>query len=76
MTVTFKIPISEPALEVRPFFMALHHLPPFHKESQQRAETLPATDYLSTSDMSLPSLPTLPGSDIDRLCALIQGLGR
>lgn len=63
-------------IETRPFFMSLHRLPPFQAESRKRRGNLPVTDHLSANGINLPSFPTLPDSEIERLCATIRRLRR
>lgn len=61
-------------IETRPFFMALHRLPPFQKESQQRGETLPVTENLSRCGLNLPSYPGLADAEIARISEFIRRL--
>jgi perosamine synthetase len=67
--------LARAGFETRPFFRALHRLPPFEAESRRRQERLPVTDALSTSGMNLPTFPHLEDSAIERLCAVIRRLG-
>jgi perosamine synthetase len=52
-------------IETRPFFMSLHHLPPFREKSLIRKEHLPITDYLSASGLNLPTYSSLTNDDLD-----------
>ncbi|MOA50951.1 hypothetical protein D3C78_1740340 [compost metagenome] len=54
--------------------MALHRLPPFQKESQQRGETLPVTENLSRCGLNLPSYPGLADAEIARISEFIRRL--
>jgi perosamine synthetase len=68
--------LAKEGFETRPFFMALHRLPPFQAESSRRGERLPITDHLSASGMNLPSFPGLRDAEIERLCEVIRRLRR
>lgn len=68
--------LAKEGFETRPFFMALHRLPPFQSSSRARKEHLPVTDRLSASGMNLPSFPGLRDAEIGRLCEVIRRLRR
>lgn len=58
--------------ETRPFFRALHHLPPFVAEARRRGDHLPVTDALSASGLNLPTFSRLSEPEIARLCDAIR----
>ncbi len=59
-------------VETRPFFIPLHTLPPFRKESTARGEYLPVTDALAESGINLPTHTFLTKDDIYYICDLIR----
>ncbi|MGD0088582.1 MAG: DegT/DnrJ/EryC1/StrS family aminotransferase [Planctomycetota bacterium] len=64
--------LAENGVDTRPFFIALHHLPPFREESRRRGANLSATERLSVSGMNLPTFNTLGDNDIQRICEVIR----
>jgi perosamine synthetase len=64
--------LSGEGIETRPFFIALHRLPPFRELSLRRCENLPMTDRLSSSGMNLPTYVALTNSQIERIAAIIK----
>ena len=68
--------LAAQGIETRPFFRALHRLPPFQKASQERGETLPVTDSLSRCGLNLPSYPGLSDDDLRRIAKAITRLRR
>lgn len=64
--------LGEAGIETRPFFMALHHLPPFREEAQRRNENLPVTDKLSQSGINLPTYSQLSFKDIEYIGKIIN----
>lgn len=68
--------LAEEGIETRPFFIALHHLPPFREESRNRNEQLPVTESLSASGLNLPTYNTLSESDIGRVASAIRKFRR
>jgi len=63
-------------IDSRPFFIALHRLPPFREESRRRAENLPVTDHLSATGLNLPTFNGLSESDQERITTAIRDLSR
>jgi len=59
-------------IETRPFFLALHKLPPFREEASRRNTNLPVTDRLSEAGLNLPTYNTLGDSDIDFIAEAIR----
>jgi perosamine synthetase len=59
-------------VETRPFFIALHHLPPFREESRRRGEELPITDRLSATGMNLPTYSALTEADQERIASMVR----
>jgi perosamine synthetase len=68
--------LSEKGIDTRPFFLALHRLPPFREESKRRGEALPNTDALSEAGMNLPTFSALTDSQLDYIADAIQQLRR
>ncbi len=64
--------LDKVGIDTRPFFMALHHLPPFREESAKRGEILPVTDQLSNTGMNLPTYVGLSNDDIERIATAIR----
>jgi perosamine synthetase len=63
-------------VETRPFFLALHRLPPFREESLKRNENLPCTDLLSRQGMNLPTYSALSDVDQELIVNMIREFGR
>ena len=61
-------------IESRPFFLSLHHLPPFREESARRGDVLPVTEALSESGLNLPTFASLSETSIDRIASVIRSL--
>jgi perosamine synthetase len=61
-------------LDSRPFFIPLHTLPPFAKESQLRGEHLPVTDTLGATGMNLPTYPDMTHEEVATVCHAIGSL--
>jgi perosamine synthetase len=68
--------LAEKGIETRPFFLALHKLPPFREESKSRGEVLPVTDALSETGMNLPTFSALTDSQLDCIADAIRQLKR
>lgn len=68
--------LNEQRIETRPFFISLHHLPPFREGSKARGERLPVTDHLSSSGMNLPTFSTLDDAQIERISGVIRSARR
>jgi perosamine synthetase len=64
--------LSEKGIDTRPFFLALHKLPPFREESKHRGEVLPLTDALSEAGMNLPTFSALTDSQLDYIAGTIR----
>jgi perosamine synthetase len=64
--------LGENQVETRPFFLALHRLPPFREESRRRGEDLPVTDGLSATGMNLPTYNALTEADQKRIATVIR----
>jgi perosamine synthetase len=64
--------LSEKGVETRPFFLALHKLPPFREESKRRGEALPLTDALSEAGMNLPTFSALTDSQLEYIAGAIR----
>jgi perosamine synthetase len=63
--------LAERNIDTRPFFMALHKLPPFREGSTRRSEHLPETDQLSATGMNLPTFTTMTDDQVQRVCQTI-----
>lgn len=68
--------LSTHGVETRPFFLALHRLPPFREESLRRGERLPCTDRLSGQGMNLPTYSALGDDDQEAIAEIIRGFVR
>ncbi|MCL5961620.1 MAG: DegT/DnrJ/EryC1/StrS family aminotransferase [Chloroflexi bacterium] len=64
--------LAEKGIETRPFFLALHRLPPFREESVRRQENLSITDCLSETGMNLPTYASMTVSDIESVVETIR----
>lgn len=64
--------LSEKGIETRPFFLALHKLPPFREESKRRGEVLPLTDALSETGLNLPTFSALSDSQLEFIADAIR----
>lgn len=65
--------LDEMGIETRPFFIPIHHLPPY-AESSVANGVLPVTDQLGTTGTSLPTSSSMTVSDVDRVVAAIEAL--
>jgi perosamine synthetase len=63
--------LGEARIDTRPFFVALHELPPFRNESRVRGELLPVTQRLSRAGLNLPTYAAMNDEHIHRICGLI-----
>lgn len=68
--------LEKDGIETRPFFMALHRLPPFREESLRRCAHLPVTESLSKNGMNLPTYTQLTSGDLDRIVRVIRASGK
>lgn len=66
--------LSEKGIDTRPFFLALHKLPPFRQESAGRGEALPVTDALSDAGINLPTFSALTDSQLEFIADAIRDL--
>lgn len=64
--------LGEKKIETRPFFMALHRLPPFREGSRLRGEHLPVTDQLAATGMNLPTFTGLSDENVGRVADAIK----
>jgi perosamine synthetase len=68
--------LDERGVETRPFFIPIHRLPPYRKESAARGEELPVTDQLAASGLNLPTYSRMTDDDIERTCELVRAAVR
>ncbi len=68
--------LAERRVDSRPFFIALHRLPPFREASRRRNEHLPVTDRLSGRGMNIPTYPGMTDADVRRVADLVRGGAR
>ena len=68
--------LAKEGIETRPFFMSLHHLPPFREKSSQRGEHLPVTDELSQCGVNLPTYSQLSFEEIEFISKIIRTFHR
>jgi len=66
--------LAEEGIDTRPFFLALHRLPPFRQESRRRGEVLPHTERLSESGMNLPTFSALTDAQVEFIAGTIRKL--
>jgi perosamine synthetase len=66
--------LLEEGIDTRPFFLALHRLPPFRQESKTREEILPHTDRLSDSGLNLPTFAALTDAQLEHITGTIRKL--
>jgi perosamine synthetase len=64
--------LASQGIETRPFFVSLHHLPPFREGSRARNEVLPVTDQLSRTGLNLPTSTSLSAKDVSFVCETIR----
>lgn len=64
--------LAQERIETRPFFLALHRLPPFREESSRRGEHLPVTDRLSQCGINLPTYVHLTSGELESVAAAIR----
>jgi perosamine synthetase len=64
--------LAEQGIETRPFFIALHRLPPFREESHRRGEHLPVTDRLSATGINLPTFTKITDQEIESVAQVIR----
>jgi perosamine synthetase len=68
--------LAERGIETRPFFRALHRLPPFAEESRRRGESLPVTDRLAESGLNLPTYTQLSDREVGLVAAAVREVHR
>jgi perosamine synthetase len=68
--------LAKEGIETRPFFIALHQLPPFREKSRHRNESLPITESLSMKGMNLPVYSHLTDADLNKIAEIIGSSGR
>lgn len=68
--------LAAAGVDTRPFFVPLHRLPPFRKESEARGEDLPVTDRLAAEGVNLPTFNALTDAQVDAVAALVRGGAR
>jgi perosamine synthetase len=60
-------------IETRPFFMPVHHLPPY-KGRTGSLRSLPVTDLLGATGMNLPTSSVMTDDDVDRVLETTLGI--
>ena len=68
--------LAEVGIDTRPFFLALHRLPPFRDGSRLRGEVLPETDRLSAIGLNLPTYTGLTDENIFEITEAIRSSQR
>lgn len=68
--------LAERGIDSRPFFLALHKLPPFREESARRNEQLPVTDRVSNAGLNLPTFSALTDTQLEFIGGAIRNLRR
>ena len=64
--------LSRHGVDTRPFFIPVHVLPPYRKESTERGETLPVTDRLAATGLNLPTYTLMSDADVDRVADVVR----
>jgi perosamine synthetase len=64
--------LSQHGVDTRPFFIPVHALPPYRKESAERGENLPVTDQLAATGLNLPTYTLMSDADVDRVADVIR----
>lgn len=59
-------------IDSRPFFIPLHHLPPFRERSRRRGEVLPVTEQIGGCGINLPTFPDLTNEEVDTVVGAIR----
>jgi len=68
--------LAQDGIETRPFFVPLHHLPPFRGASRARQEHLPETDCLAECGLNLPTYNNLSVEDVGYIADHIRSHGQ
>ena len=68
--------LTDNNIETRPFFIPMHKLPPFSKESAQRGEKLHVSELLGSTGLNLPTFTTLSSDQIKRVSYIIREYSR
>ncbi|PWT88631.1 MAG: aminotransferase DegT [Acidobacteria bacterium] len=61
--------LKDQGIETRPFFHPIHLLPPY--QAMQQKLSLPVSEQLGASGVSLPSSPSLTEDDISYICDMV-----
>jgi perosamine synthetase len=64
--------LHQQGIDSRPFFIPLHTMPPFSRESQARKENLPITDGLAASGLNLPTYSRMTNDEVRKVCEAIR----
>jgi perosamine synthetase len=64
--------LAKGGVETRPFFVPLHTLPPYRRESRARGDRLPRTERLAASGINLPTYNTLTDDDVAHVADSIR----
>lgn len=59
--------LAERGIETRPFFVPLHRLPPFRRESIARNDSLPFSEALGDTGLNLPTHSGMDDSHVDEV---------
>lgn len=68
--------LAAQGIELRPFFIPLHQLPPFREESRRRGEKLPVTDLLGETGLNLPTFAVLSQEEQEEIADIIMRYAR
>lgn len=66
--------LAKDDIDTRPFFIPLHRLPPYRRESEARGERLPHTDRLSLQGLNLPTSTRMSDSDVGKVIESIRAV--
>lgn len=68
--------LARRGIETRPFFIPVHRLPPYRRESAARGESLPVTDRLGATGLNLPTFTAMSDEQVGQVAAAIRDSSR
>lgn len=69
---TLMASLDRQEIETRPFFIPMHRLPSFERQSRDRGEELPVSDRLARIGMNLPTFSQMTDEQVDRVANAIR----
>ncbi len=67
---TLAVGLQERGIETRPFFVCIHHMPPYQQHGG--AESFPVSEQLSRVGMNLPTFHGMTDDAVRQVCAFIE----